>query len=80
MNRVVITKALHGICHMQVCAEHDASDEEILNVCNLQNPSGTTNGWGKVIRHAQDEHWLTGSVVPVLCANDPTRLHILVAC
>jgi hypothetical protein len=34
MERVEITKAFMGICTMQVCAEKDATDKEILEVCN----------------------------------------------
>jgi hypothetical protein len=66
-----------GLCHMQVCAMADASDEEILEVCNRENPSGTTNGWTKVIRDNKDD---PDNFVPVVCGDFPERLHILVAC
>ncbi|MCH8135376.1 MAG: hypothetical protein IIB77_05285, partial [Proteobacteria bacterium] len=46
--RVIITKAMVGICHMQVCAIDDATDEEILEKCNAENLAGTKNGWGHV--------------------------------
>lgn len=61
---------------MQVCAVADASDEEILELCNLENPSGTTNGWGHVVRHDQEHPQRN----PVKCANYAERLHILVDC
>lgn len=77
MARVVVTQAFCGICHMQVCAVADATDEEILAVCNRENPAGTSNGWGSVCR-SNDELW--GTVGPVACGDDPTRLHLLVAC
>lgn len=77
MKRVVIVRAVLGICHMSVCAVKDASDEEILEVCNSQNPSGTSNGWGTVHK-ADDETW--GKIGPVQCADDSERLHIVVGC
>lgn len=42
MNKVVVTRPFMGICGMQVCAHKDATDEEILAVCNGENPSGTS--------------------------------------
>ena len=77
MNRVIVTKAICGIAHMQVCAAADATDEEILEVCNRENLSGTANGWSKVCRE-DDEFW--GKVAPVTCADDPERKHFMVAC
>ncbi len=50
MDRVVVTIPFSGICYMQVCAVSDATDEEILEVANSKNPSGTTNGWVEVAR------------------------------
>ena len=75
--RVVVTRNVMGICHMGVCAHKDATDEEILAVCNAQNPAGTSNGWGTVC-HSDDEFW--GKVGPVQCADDPERIHYVVGC
>ena len=72
MENVIVTKPVVGLCYMQVCADEQATDEEILSVCNRNNPSGTSNGWTSVIRE--------GDGCPVECADDPSRLHILVAC
>jgi hypothetical protein len=72
MHRVMILKGIVGICHMQVCAAADATDEEILTVCNRENPSGTTNGWLSVIRE--------GDGAPVTCADDAGRTHFLASC
>lgn len=73
LNRVIVTKPYVGICHMQVCAMNDATDEEILSEANAQNPSGTTNGWGVVIR--------SGDGKPVPCGDHAeTRIHLLVGC
>lgn len=71
-SKVIVTKEVIGICYMQVCADKSATDEEILSVCNRENPSGTTNGWASVIREGQG--------APVVCADDSNRLHILVSC
>ena len=75
MDRVLITKPIVGIAHMQVCAKAEATDDEILATCNGSNPSGTTHGWGVVIR--EDDHTGAG---PVVCGAHPDRLHILVMC
>jgi hypothetical protein len=68
MNRVVILKPVVGLCYCQVCAVDDANDDEILEVCNRENPSGTSAGWCEVIHE------------PVRCIDDPDRVHLLVAC
>jgi 3-deoxy-D-arabino-heptulosonate 7-phosphate (DAHP) synthase class II len=70
--RVVITERIMGIYHMQVCCVPEATDEEILAVCNQENPSGTTGGWTRVYR--------LGINQPTPCADDPQRRHVLVAC
>ena len=76
MDRVIVTKAFLGICHMQVCAVEDSTDEEILRVCNKENPSGTTLGWCSVVRSDAKEPKRN----PVACAQEPGRTHFLVAC
>ena len=73
-DRVQVTKPIVGICHMQVCAERDATDEEILAVCNRENPAGTELGWATVIRNSDDNR----NQRP--CADNPQRTHFLVAC
>lgn len=70
--RVIVTQMMVGICHMQVCCMRDATDDEILDVCNAQNPSGTSCGWASVVREGEDK--------PVVCQQDEGRLHVLVAC
>lgn len=77
----MVTKLFSGICGMQVCAESDATDDEILAVCNRENPSGTTNGWAEVVREAvEGSMFKTPDAVPVTCANDPQRTHFVVLC
>jgi hypothetical protein len=77
MNKVIVTRPMVGICHMQVCAHKDATDEEILEVCNRENPAGTTNGWASIVRE-ESETW--GDLRPVQCVDEPDRLHYIVAC
>lgn len=74
--RVHITRYMVGICHMQVCAVADATDEEILRVCNERNPAGTEAGWTTVFR--EDAEGLGRA--PVTCKLIPERRHFLVAC
>ena len=74
--RVIITRAVFGICHMQVCAIDDATDEEILAAANRENPSGTTNGWGRVIRDDTENPKMN----PTRCADDENRTHLLLVC
>jgi hypothetical protein len=79
--RVIITKPIMGICGMQVCAIATVKDKEILEICNRENPSGTTNGWGTVIRRVKkDELFHIKENLPVTCLDDPTRKHFIVLC
>lgn len=64
-----------GVCYMQVCAVADATDGEILATCNRQNPAGTQAGWRRVVR---DYHGRAQG--PVVCAQNPGRVHFLVEC
>lgn len=73
--RVIVTRQMHGICAMQVCCVKDATDKEILGVCNTENPSGTTHGWVQVVRNNEG-----GYANPVVCEADKNRLHILIYC
>lgn len=71
--RIIVTAPFIGICHMQVCAVNDATDEEILREANKQNPSGTTNGWSSIVREVPHG--------PGPCADNPdSRTHYLLAC
>lgn len=77
MDKVVVTRGIVGLCHMQVCAHKDATDEEILAVANQENPSGTSNGWSTIVREVS-EFW--GDKRPVKCADDPERIHYMLSC
>lgn len=66
---------IYAFCYMQVCVRKGVSDEDILRVCNADNPSGTSNGWTRVIR-ADEDHWPG----PTQCADQCDREHILVLC
>lgn len=74
--RVLVTNPFVGICHMQVCAVSDATDEEILRVSNLENMSGTSQGWGCVHREGDEDE----RARPVQCGDHPERTHFLVSC
>lgn len=74
--RVMIVKNFHGICHMIVCVEKDATNDEILEMCNRENPSGTSLGWCKVVREENEDP----NRNPVPCDEIDNRLHILIGC
>jgi len=76
MNKVVVSRNYNGLCSMQVCVEPDATDEEILNVCNTENPSGTKGGWSHVVREDKEHPHRN----PTPCLQDEGRIHILVDC
>jgi len=81
LKRVVILRAAIGICGMQVCTADDATDKEILETCNRENPSGTSSGWGAVIREAvSGDLFAVKENLPVKCADYPARLHFIVLC
>lgn len=72
----MITKPMIGICYMQVCAVADATDKEILEVANSENPAGTTNGWSEVARENNKDEKMR----PVKCDQDKNRKHFIVIC
>lgn len=81
MERVVVTRPYCGVVAMQVCAVKDATDEEILEVCNRENPAGTENGWGEVIRDcAEVTMFKNEKSVPVQCQDHEDRQHFMVLC
>lgn len=80
MPRVQVTRAMIGLFQMQVCAIDDATDEEILAVCNAENPAGTTNGWCEVERTTDDSLERENNPAPVPCEDHPGRTHFLVSC
>jgi len=79
MDRVIITKM--AALSMQVCAIKDATDEEILLECNRQNLCGTTNGWCHVVRTiSEDDPEIAKRSLPVQCADDENRIHLIIQC
>lgn len=76
MERVEITRNMIGLAFMQVCAVDDATDEEILAVCNEQNPSGTMAGWCEVARDDYEEK----EARPTKCGDNPDRKHFIIVC
>lgn len=80
MPRVQVTKSLLGLLSMQVCAVSDATDEEILEVCNRERPSGTMIGWAKVIRDPDGDLGEPPESAPVNCEECDGRIHFVVLC
>jgi hypothetical protein len=82
MDRVEVTRCMVGIAGMQVCCVSDATDEEILAVCNSKNPSGTSGGWSVVLRTERGEGSMYSgkACLPGKCEKYPERMHILVLC
>jgi len=76
MERLEMLTPFHGLFSMIVCVEKDVTDQEILDFCNTVNPSGTWNGWSRVVRN--DAEYPQRN--PVICADDKSRLHIIVDC
>ena len=79
MDRVVVTirhvfPSVLGLCYMQVCAVEDATDEEILAVCNRDNPAGTSKGWMEVVRENEPDE----AMRPIACDEYPGRKNFLV--
>ncbi len=80
MPRVEVSRCFVGLINMQVCAVADATDDEILEVCNRENPCGTTNGWAKVVREPDGEFGEPAEAAPVPCEDHEGRVHFLVSC
>ena len=81
MERVVVTRGLVGICGMQVCAVADTTDEEILETCNRENPSGTSAGWTDVVRKVKENSLFhNAQSLPIRCDKHADRLHFMVLC
>jgi hypothetical protein len=76
MNRIEIVRPLAGLCGMIVCVEPGVTNEEILEFCNRENPSGVENGWSNVVRDDSEGVQLA----PLQCQEHPTRTHLMVIC
>ena len=76
LDRVIVTRHIIDACHMQVCAVKNATDKEMLEVANAENPAGTTGGWSTVLRDNKN----TLKTAPVECNNDPERIHFILQC
>lgn len=80
--RVCVTLPFAGLRAMQVCAVEDATNEEILEVCNKENPQMVTGGWHTVVRTEEDvfKAEVDIAALPGPCVECPGRLHIIVLC
>lgn len=80
--RVCVTMPYAGLRAMQVCVVKDATDEEILKVCNAENPQRVSGGWHTVVRNAAHarEIGVNDSAQPGQCVECPDRLHKIAIC
>ena len=73
-----------GLCGMIVCVKKGTPDKEILDFCNRVNPSGTANGWGKVVRTEKDSFFINEegfpNDLPLTCADNSQNEHLVVLC
>lgn len=76
MNRVEIVAPFVSLIAMRVCAVKDASDEEVLEVCNRDNHAGTQLGWCTVAR----ENYEREEARPITCSENADRVHLMVLC
>jgi hypothetical protein len=80
--RVCVTLPFAGLRAMQVCCEADATDAEILEVCNRENPQTVQRGWHTVVRsvdHAE-ELGVDVAAAPGQCADCAGRMHKIALC
>lgn len=82
MEKVEVSRIWTGLTSMQVCAEDDATDKEILKVCNRDNPSGTSGGWSIVVRSKTDcsKNKIDSTAAPGKCEDYEGRTHFIVMC
>lgn len=80
--RVFTSQDYAGFRAMQVCVVADATDKEILDHCNADNPQQVTGGWHSVVNSLEDckRLGINDNGVPGPCANVPGRIHKIVIC
>ena len=66
-----------GVFDMQVCVPKTATNKEIKDFANDENPAGTRNGW--FIRKQGDE-LLGGADERTQCEDDKEKVHIMLDC
>jgi hypothetical protein len=78
--RVLVTLPYAGLRAMQVCVVKDVTDDEILAVCNKENPQLVTGGWHTVVRTEADLDGVDNAALPGQCVEYPDRQHMIVLC
>jgi hypothetical protein len=81
-DRVFIMRSFAGLRAMQVCVLPEVPDEEILQVCNRENPQLGTIRWHTVVKdvkHAM-ECVVSPEAAPGPCQSRVGRLHKIVLC
>jgi hypothetical protein len=82
--RVMLTGMYAGLFACQVCVVPDATDEEILEACNREDPRTEGFSWVRVIRTQKDIDELKlrtpdrSSALPGTCVECPPRIHMVV--
>lgn len=71
---VIVTRAVLGICHMQVCAHKTVPHDAVEREANRENPAGTEHGWRLLLDDAAENQR------PVVCETHPDRLHYMLVC
>ena len=66
----------NGFVHCSICVPEGMSVTEIESEVNLQNPSGTMNGW----KVDAAPTFRGGAANPHPCERSPSRLHYLMVC
>lgn len=81
-DRVFISMPVAGFRAMQVCVKPEVPDEEILQVCNRENPQLVSGGWHTVVRSKEHARKCKVDEVaaPGQCVECPDRLHKIVLC
>ena len=80
--RVLVTVPYAGLRAMQVCVVDDATDQEILAVCNRENPLRVSGGWHTVVKDAEHARniGVDEAAAPVKCVECPGRIHKIAIC
>lgn len=60
-----------GLLGGVVCAPKSLSEEEVVRLVNVENPSGTRRGWSISNRKTLED----GTPLPAPCLEDSDRLH-----
>ena len=80
--RVLVTMPYAGFRAMQVCVMEGVPDDEILSICNAENPQLVSGGWHTIVRDAAHaaELGVDTTAAPGKCVECPGRWHKIALC